>query len=58
MGAEGAEEDEGAAIYKLLDGYDTMGIGYMAYEASEQNVGLGKWVIPLRLLRLLEHLRC
>ena len=31
MGAEWAEEDEGAAIYILLDGYDdTMGIGYMA----------------------------
>ena len=32
IGAEGAEEDEGAAIYILLDGYDTMGIGYMAEE--------------------------
>ena len=30
MGAEGAEEDEWAAIYILFDGYDTMGIGYMA----------------------------
>ena len=30
MGAEGAEEAEGAAIYILLDGYDTMGIDYMA----------------------------
>ena len=30
IGAEGAEEDEGAAIYILLDGYDTMGIGYIA----------------------------
>ena len=29
-GAEGAEEDEGAAMYILLDGYDTMGIGYIA----------------------------
>ena len=29
-GAEGAEEDEGAAVYVLLDGYDTMGIGYIA----------------------------
>ena len=27
---EGAEEDEGDAIFILLDGYDTMGIGYMA----------------------------
>ena len=26
----GAEEDEGAAMYILLDGYDTMGIGYIA----------------------------
>ena len=26
----GAEEDEDAAIHLLLDGYDTMGIGYMA----------------------------
>ena len=29
-GAEEAEEDEGAATYILLDGYDTMGIGYIA----------------------------
>ena len=29
-GFEGAEEDEGAALYILLDGQDTMGIGYMA----------------------------
>ena len=29
-GAEEAEEDEGAAMYILLDGYDTMGIGYIA----------------------------
>ena len=29
-GAEGAEEDEGAAIYIVLDGWDTMGIGYIA----------------------------
>ena len=29
-GVEGAEEDEGDAIFILLDGYDTMGIGYMA----------------------------
>ena len=27
---EGAEEDEGDAIFILLDGYHTMGIGYMA----------------------------
>ena len=30
MGAVWAEEDEGAAIYILLDGFDTMGIGYIA----------------------------
>ena len=29
-GAEEAEEDEGAAMYILLDGYDTIGIGYIA----------------------------
>ena len=29
-GAEEAEEDERAAMYILLDGYDTMGIGYIA----------------------------
>ena len=29
-GLEGAEEDEGAAIHILLDGKDTIGIGYMA----------------------------
>ena len=28
--AVGAEEDEEAAIHISLDGYDTMGIGYMA----------------------------
>ena len=26
----GAEEDKGAAIYLMLDGQDTTGIGYMA----------------------------
>ena len=30
MGAEGADEDEEAAIHISLYGYDTMGIGYMA----------------------------
>ena len=33
MGSEGvigAEEDEEAALHISLDGYDTMGIGYMA----------------------------
>ena len=29
MGAEWAEGDEGVAICIVLDGYDTMGIGYM-----------------------------
>ena len=28
--AEGAEDDEGAAIHILLDGFDTLGMGYMA----------------------------
>ena len=28
--AMGAEEDKGAAIYLMLDGWDTTGIGYMA----------------------------
>ena len=30
MGAEWAEGDEGVAICIVLDGYDTMGIGYIA----------------------------
>ena len=59
--AEGAEEDEGAAMYILLDGYDTMGIGYIALWGFRAKSGTGvdgvEW-IPLRLLRLLEHLRC
>ena len=29
-GVIGAEEDKGAAIYLMLDGQDTTGIGYMA----------------------------
>ena len=29
-GLEGAEEDEGDAIYLILDGQDTTGIGYKA----------------------------
>ena len=29
-GLEGAEEDEGAAVYILLDGQDNTGIGYIA----------------------------
>ena len=51
-GAMGAEEDEGAAIYILLDGYDTMGIGYIALWGFGAKSGTG-WVmewIPLRLL--------
>ena len=57
---EGAEEEKGAAIYMLLDGYDTMGIGYMALWGFGAKCvsGVGEWVIPLSLLRLLEHLRC
>ena len=30
MGAVGAEGAEGAAMYILLDGHDSMGIGYIA----------------------------
>ena len=44
MGAEGAEEAEGGAIYILLDGYDSMGIGYMALWGLGENVGVGEWV--------------
>ena len=63
-GTEGTEEDEGASIYILLDGLDTMGIGYMALWGFGAKcwtgldwTGVDGW-IPLRLLRLLEHLRC
>ena len=46
IGAEGAEEDEGAAIYILLDGYDTMGIGYMALWGFRAKCGTGvEWVM-------------
>ena len=41
IGAEGAEEDEGAAIYILLDGYDTMGIGYIALWGFGAKSGTG-----------------
>ena len=42
MGAEGAEEDEGDAIFILLDGYDdTMGIGYMALWGFRAKCGTG-----------------
>ena len=40
-GAEGAEEDEGAAMYILLDGYDTLGIGYMALWGFGAKSGTG-----------------
>ena len=59
-GVMGAEEDKGAAIYLMLDGSDTTGIGNMAvwgFGAKCWTGWMGEW-IPLRLLRLLEHLRC
>ena len=37
----GAEEDEGAAILILFDGYDTMGIGYMALMGVSAKCGTG-----------------
>ena len=40
-GAEEAEEDEGAATYILLDGYDTMGIGYIALWGFGAKSGTG-----------------
>ena len=60
IGADLAIGAEGAAIYILLDGYDTMGIGYMTLWGLGAKCvsGVGEWVIPLSLLRLLEHLRC
>ena len=61
MGAEGVEEDKGASIYTLLDGQDTIGIRYMALWGFGANCRVMEWMdgwIPLRLLRLLEHLRC
>ena len=39
--AMGAEEDEEAAIHILLDGYDTMGIGYMALWGFRAKCGTG-----------------
>ena len=36
-----AEEDEGAAIYIVLDGYDTMGIGYMTLWGLGAKCGTG-----------------
>ena len=44
MGSEGvmgAEEDEEAAIHISLDGYDTMGIGYMALWGFGAKCGTG-----------------
>ena len=41
MGAEWAEEDEGAAIYILLDGFDTIGIGYIALWGLGAKCGTG-----------------
>ena len=43
---EGAEEEKGAAIYMLLDGYDTMGIGYMALWGFGAKCvrGVGEWM--------------
>ena len=45
IGVEGTEEDEGAAIYILLDGYDTMGIGYIALWGSRAKCRTGLWVM-------------
>ena len=48
MGAEGvmgAEEDKGAALYLMLDGQDTTGIGYMALWGfgAKCRSGVGEW---------------
>ena len=40
-GVEGAEEDEGDAIFIFLDGYDTMGIGCMAIWGFRAKSGTG-----------------
>ena len=59
MGAEGAEESEGVVGAEE----DTTGIGYMAIWGfgakcwMEWSGWMDGW-IPLRLLRLLEHLQC
>ena len=44
---EGAEEEKGAAIYMLFDGYDTMGIGYMALWGFGAKCvsGVGDWTL-------------
>ena len=50
MGSEGvmgAEEDKGAAIYFMLDGQDTTGIGYMAlwgFRAKCLSGWMGEWM--------------
>ena len=57
-GLEGAEEDEGAAIYSVrwLGHHGNRLYGCMGLR-SKMLDWMGEW-IPLRLLRLLEHLRC
>ena len=50
MGSEGvmgAEEDKGAAIYLMLDGQDTTGIGYMALWGFGAKCvsGVGDWTL-------------
>ena len=46
MGSEGvmgAEEDKGAAIYLILDGVDTTGIGYMALWGFGAKCRMSEW---------------
>ena len=50
MGSEGvmrAEEDKGAAIYLILDGYDTTGKGYMALWGFGAKCWTGRSGYPL-----------
>ena len=56
-GVEGAEEDEWAAIYILLGKVRTL-LEWPVELLSKMCEWVSGWVIPLRLLRLLEHLRC
>ena len=47
MGSEGvmgAEEDRGAAIYLMLDGQDTTGIGYMALWGFAAKCRMDGWM--------------
>ena len=47
MGSEGvirAEEDKGAAIYLMLDGQDTTGIGYMALWGFRAKCWMDGWM--------------